>query len=310
MGRLDETVAIVTGGARGVGRGEALLLASEGAAVVVNDLGGEWDGTGRDERPAQLVVDEITAAGGTAAASYDDVADWTGGQRLVDQAVETFGRLDILVCNAGILRDRVIFNLGESDWDDVIRVHLKGHFVPSHFATRYWRARSKSTGESCGGRIVFTASEAGLYGNSGQANYAAAKAGIASLGVVVAREMARYGVTCNTICPRARTRLTEGTFGAGAFAIGEGQFDAWHPDNVAPMVAFLCSDDAPHITGQTFCVGGGTVELMQGWQTVHRVGRDHRWTVDELANAQIDLFVGRSTEPAPFPLPDFPGGGT
>lgn len=306
MGKLDGKVAIVTGGARGVGRGEAMLLAQEGAAVVVNDLGGEWDGTGRDERAAQVVVDEITAAGGKAAANYDDVADWEGGQRLVQQAIDTFGRLDILVCNAGILRDRTIFNTSESEWDDVIRVHLKGHFVPTRFATEYWRAQAKATGQPVGGRVVFTASEAGLYGNGGQSNYSAAKAGIASMGIVVGREMARYGVTCNTICPRARTRLTEGTF--GAFGVAEGNFDVWDPDNVAPWVVFLCTDEAAHISGQTFCVGGGTVELMQGWNTANRIDKPARWGIDELAKAQIDLFGDRPTDPPPFPLMDLPVG--
>jgi len=298
MGRFDGKIAIVTGAARGVGRGHAMLLASEGAKVIVNDLGGEWDGTGKDSRPAQQTVDEIKAAGGEAAANYDDVADWQGGQNLINQAVETYGGLDILINNAGILRDRTVFNMTEEEWDAVIKVHLKGHFVPTRFATAYWRNKAKSTGQPANGRVVFTSSEAGLFGNGGQANYAAAKAGIASFGIVVSREMKKYGVTANTIAPRARTRLTEGTF--GEFKVEEGKFDSWNPDNIAPWVAYLCSDEAAHITGQTFIVGGGEVDLVQGWTVVNKLERDARWTIDELVTASKELFGGRSTDTPAF----------
>ncbi|MEW6471555.1 MAG: SDR family oxidoreductase [Actinomycetota bacterium] len=297
MGKLDGKVAIVTGAARGVGRGEALLLAAEGAAVVVNDLGGERDGQGATSAPAQAVVDEIVAAGGRAVANGDDIADWEGGQRLIQQALDTFGRLDILVCNAGILRDRMIFSLGEDDWDAVMRVHLKGHFVPVHFACAHWRQLAKSRGEPTGGRIILTSSTSGLYGNPGQANYGAAKAGIAGMSIIVAREMARYGVTCNAICPRARTRMTEEIFPEPA----DGSFDVYHPDNVAPWVAYLATDEAGHISGQTFLLWGGTVELLQPWVAVNEIKKDGRWTVDELAKASIDLFAGRSTDPPPIP---------
>jgi NAD(P)-dependent dehydrogenase (short-subunit alcohol dehydrogenase family) len=300
MGALDGKVAIVTGGARGVGRGHAVLLAREGAAVVVNDLGGEWDGTGADQRPAQQVVDEITAAGGRGVANYDDVADWEGGQRLVNQALEAFGRLDILICNAGILRDRMTVNMTEDEWDAVMRVHTKGHFVPVRWAAAYWRERTKQDGQPAGGRIVLTSSEAGLYGNAGQLNYAAAKAGIASMGIVLARELERYGVTANTICPRARTRLTENTF--GNFNVAEGEFDAWDPDNVAPWVVWLCSDDAAHVTGQTFVVGGGSVELARGWEVVNRIDKGDRWEIGELTAAAQDLFGDRTTRPVDFPV--------
>lgn len=300
MGLLDGKVAIVTGGARGVGRGEALLLAEEGASVVVNDLGGEWDGSGRDERAAQIVVDEITTAGGKAAANYDDVADWEGGQRLVNQAIETFGGLDILVCNAGILRDRTIFNMTEDEWDSVIRVHLKGHFVPMRFATAYWREKAKAAGGATTGRIVLTASEAGLYGNAGQTNYSAAKAGIASMAISAAREVAKYGVTVNSICPRARTRMTENTF--GAFKMADGQFDSWAAENVAPWVAYLCTDEAAHISGQCFVVGGGSIDLEQGWHQVNTIAKNDRWTVEELVKASQDLFADHSSEIPRFPM--------
>ena len=293
MGRLDGKVAIVTGSARGVGRAHAMLLASEGAKVVVNDLGGEWDGTGADTRPAQQTVDEITAAGGEAVANYDNVASWEGGENLIKQALETYGDLHILINNAGILRDRTVFNMTEQEWDAVINVHLKGHFVPTRFATAYWREKAKSSGESANGRVVFTSSEAGLFGNGGQANYAAAKAGIASLGIVVSREMSKYGVTANNLAPRARTRLTEGTF--GEFTQEEGGFDSWAPENISPWVVYLCSDAAAHITGQTFIVGGGEVDLVQGWTVVNKIEKDGRWTLDELQKRSKDLFGDRPT---------------
>src|SRR5437667_4110036 len=205
MGSLDGKVAIVTGAARGIGRGEALELASHGAKVLVNDLGGEWDGTGADSRPAQLVVDEIVSAGGEAAANYDDVADWSGAKKLIDAAIERWGTLDILVNNAGILRDKMIFNMDETDWDAVIRVHLKGHFAPTRHACAYWRAQAKESGQATNGRIICTSSTSGLLGNAGQTNYGAAKAGLAAFAQILSMEMARYGVTCNAIAPIART---------------------------------------------------------------------------------------------------------
>ena len=293
---LEDKVAIVTGAGRGLGRSHAHLLAAEGAAVLVNDLGGEWDGRGADARAASETAAEIIGAGGQAAANFDDVADWEGAQRLINQAIETFGRLDILVCNAGFVRDRTVFNMTEEEWDSVIRVHLKGHFVPTRWATSYWREQFKTTGQPVGGRIVYTASEAGLFGNAGQPNYSAAKAGIASLGVVVAREMKRYGVTCNTINPRARTRMTVNTFGADQLQPKAGEFDVNDPDNVSPWVAYLCSDHAADITGQTFVVGGDTVALMQGWTRANRIrrGKD-RWTPSELVAARAELFGDRPT---------------
>ena len=301
MGLLEGKVAIVTGAGRGLGRSHAHLLAAEGAAVLVNDLGGEWDGSGADPRAASETTAEIVTAGGRAAANFDDVADWEGAQHMINQAIETFGRLDILVCNAGFVRDRTVFNMSEEEWDSVIRVHLKGHFVPTRWATAYWRERFKATGEPVGARIVYTASEAGLFGNSGQPNYSAAKAGIASLGVVVARETKRFGVTCNTINPRARTRMTLNTFGADQLGARAGEFDVNDPDNVSPWVAYLCSDHAADITGQTFVVGGDTVALMEGWRRVGRIrkGKD-RWTPAELVTARAELFGEHATGPAKF----------
>src|SRR5680860_536595 len=290
MGTLDGKVAIVTGAGRGLGRDHALLLASEGAKVVVNDLGGEWDGTGSDTRHAQLVVDEITGAGDEAVANYDDVADWEGAQRMINQAVESFGDLNILVNNAGILRDRMSFNMGEEDWDSVIRVHLKGHFAPSRFAAVYWREQSKA-GNEVYGRIINTASESGLFGNAGQGNYAAAKAGIAALTIVLARELEKYGVTANVVTPRARTRLTATVGGADDFmTAAEGEYDAWHPDNIAPVVGFLASDAAADVSGQVFVVWGDHVYLMEGWTMVEDLARGgQRWTVQELILSLIHI---------------------
>jgi NAD(P)-dependent dehydrogenase (short-subunit alcohol dehydrogenase family) len=295
MGLLDGKVVVVTGAGRGIGRCHAQLLAEEGAAVVVNDLGGEWDGSGTDSRPAAEVAEEITAAGGQAVANFDSVSDWEGGQRLINQAIESFGRLDGLVCNAGFVRDRTVFNMTEDEWDQVVDVHLKGHFVPTRWATTYWREQFKATNEPVGASIVYTASEAGLFGNAGQPNYSAAKAGIASLGIVVAREMKRYGVTCNTINPRARTRMTINTFGADRLTNDEGEFDVNDPANVSPWVAYLLSDDASDISGQTFVVGGDTVALMEGWHRVNRIrkGKD-RWSPSEFVDAKAELFGDRS----------------
>jgi NAD(P)-dependent dehydrogenase (short-subunit alcohol dehydrogenase family) len=288
MGMLDGKVAIVTGAGRGIGRGEAIELAANGASVVVNDLGGEWDGSGADTRFAQQVVDEIVAAGGTAVANYDDVADWEGSKRLIDQAVEHFGGLDILVNNAGILRDKMIFNMEEADWDAVIRVHLKGHFAPTRHACAYWRQKSKDAGGApANGRIICTSYTPGVLGNIGQSNYGAAKAGIAAFAQIVSMEMGRYGVTCNAIAPAARTRMTERTFGDIKSA---GDFDEWHPDNIAPLVAYLGTDAAAEISGQCFYVYGGTVHLFEGWTFDTEIRKDERWTVEGLAEQVPTLF--------------------
>jgi NAD(P)-dependent dehydrogenase (short-subunit alcohol dehydrogenase family) len=296
MGALEGKVAVVTGAGRGIGRAEALLLAEEGASVVVNDLGGDWDGTGKDERPAQVVADEIVAAGGKAVANYDDISSWAGAQALIRQAIEEYGDVHALVNNAGILRDGMIFNMTEDQWDAVLNVHLKGHAATTAAVTAHWRERAKA-GQEVGGRIVNTSSEAGLYGLKGQSNYAAAKAAIAALTQVTAREMKKYAVTVNCIAPRARTRLITQTFGDGVMAApeDEGAFDLFAPENVAPLVTFLASDLAAHISGQVFVVHGGLVTLMQGWKAAGEVDRGERWTVDELSERVGELFPSGSS---------------
>src|SRR2546422_3731175 len=233
---LDGKVAVITGAGRGIGRGEAQLFAGEGARVVVNDLGGEWDGTGADTRPAQQVVDEIRAAGGEAVAHFRDVSEAEGAESLIRLALDTWGLLDIVVNNAGILRDRMVFNMSVEEWDSVVKVHLRGHFLVTRAACSHWRDRSKSGGEAAG-RIINTTSTSGILGNPGQSNYGAAKAGIAAFTQIVAMEMERYGVTVNAIAPGARTRMTEKTFG-DLPEVTEG-FDPLAPENIAPLVAFL-----------------------------------------------------------------------
>ena len=291
MGLLDGKIAVVTGAGRGIGREEALLLAAKGATVIVNDVGASLAGDASGDQPAQAVVDEIEAAGGKAATNYDDISSWSGAKGLVDQAVESFGHLDIVVNNAGILRDRMSFNMEESDWDDVIRVHLKGHFAVSHFAGVYWRSESKA-GRNPSGRIINTASEAGLYGNVGQANYAAAKAGIASLTWVLARELERFGVTVNAIAPRARTRMTESAF--GAIESGDQGFDPWEPGHIAPAVVWLASDGAAGVTGQIFVVFGSTVELVEPFKVVSTLDAGaRRWEPEELVQRAPELFGDR-----------------
>ncbi|HEV3475602.1 MAG TPA: SDR family oxidoreductase [Actinomycetota bacterium] len=292
MGMLDEKVAVVTGAGRGIGRGEALLLAAEGARVVVNDVGGEWDGTGQDPRPASQVVEEITAAGGQAVGHFEDISEPEGAASVVALAVETWGRIDALVNNAGILRDRMTFNMSVEEWDAVIKVHLRGTFLCTQRVCSHWRDRAKA-GEEVSGRIVNTSSTSGLLGNAGQANYGAAKAGIAGFTQIVAMEMSRYGVTVNAIAPGARTRMTEKTF--GELRAAEGQFDPLDPENVAPLVAYLCSDRAAHITGQVFGITGGLVQLYQGWTPVAEIDKADRWKPAELADRADQLFGDRPT---------------
>ncbi|HEY3004156.1 MAG TPA: SDR family oxidoreductase [Kribbellaceae bacterium] len=289
MGVLDGRVAIVTGAGRGLGRAHALQLAAEGARIVVNDPGAGGDGSGNDTRPAQLVVDEIVAAGGEAVANLDSCADWGAAQRLVEQAVDTFGRLDILVNNAGILRDRMCFSMSEDDWDSVITVHLRGHFAPSRFAAAHWRARFKA-GEQVYGRIINTSSESGYMGLVGQANYATAKAGIVGMTLVLARELERFGVTVNAIAPRARTRMTTSTFADYKPAPAAG-FDDRAPENVSPVVAWLASPEAGHISGKVFVTYGGVVELQTNIDPQVRLDLgDRAWTVDELIKQGDELF--------------------
>jgi len=298
MGVFDGKVAVVTGAGRGIGREEALLLGAEGAAVVVNDLGGERSGEGTDQRPAQQVADEITAAGGQAAANYDDCSSWDGGAALIQQAIDGFGRLDVLINNAGILRDKMSFNMTEEEWDAVIRVHLKGHFVPARNAATYWRAKSKETGEPVGGAIVNTASESGLYGNAGQLNYAAAKAGIAAMTIVLARELDRFGVRVNALAPVARTRLTEDL--AGGFAPKEGELDAFAPENAAAGAVWLASPLADGITGQVLKIQGGLAQIVQGWRPITEVKADKPWTIEGLAQQRDALFARSDPGVPPF----------
>ena len=299
MGRFDGKVAIVTGAGRGIGRSHALLLASEGAAVVVNDLGGASDGAGADATPAQQVVDEIAAKGGRAVANYDSVSSWSGAEAMVQQAVEAFGGLDVLINNAGILRDKMSFNMDEAEWDAVIDVHLKGHFAPSRFAAAYWRTQSKATGASVKGKIVNTASESGIYGNAGQVNYAAAKAGIASMTIVMARELERIGVRVNAICPVARTRLTEAV--AGNFMQAKaGEFDRFAPENISAVAAWLASDLSDGVTGQVVKVMGGQVQLLRGWRPITEATEDKPWTIDAINNVAAALFAKTDKGAPPF----------
>ncbi|MGC7096871.1 SDR family oxidoreductase [Amycolatopsis lurida] len=282
MGALDGRVAVITGAGRGIGREHALLFAAEGAAVVVNDLGGANDGSGSDAGPAQEVVAEITAAGGKAVASTADVATWDGAAELVEQAVAEFGKLDVVVNNAGILRDAFLAGMDEARWDAVIAVHLKGHAAVLHHAAAYWKARSKA-GEPVAAAVINTASASGTtLPNPGQANYGAAKAGIAALTLVAAAELERYGVRVNAIAPIARTRLTLATPGMGAiFAqeVEEGEFDAFAPANIAPLVACLATEKCPH-TGQVFAVQGGSIQLLRGWTVAEITETEDLWTID------------------------------
>ena len=296
MGLLDGKVAVVTGAGRGIGRAHARLLASEGARVVVNDLGTATAGEGADATPAHHVVDEIVAAGGEARANTDNVATWDGAGALVQQALADFGRLDIVVNNAGILRDAMSFNITEQEWDSVIAVHLKGHLATCHHAVKHWRALGKS-GNETSGRIINTASESGLYGQAGQINYATAKAGIVSMTTVLAREMKKYGVTANVVCPRARTRMTETVAGAAEFMGGP----EWEPENISPLVVFLASDAAADVSGQVFVVWGTRVHLMEGFTLANTLDRgEGRWTPEELVARKDELFAGRRSKVPPM----------
>jgi NAD(P)-dependent dehydrogenase (short-subunit alcohol dehydrogenase family) len=292
MALLDGRVAIVTGAGRGIGREEALLLAKHGAKVVVNDLGGGHDGSGADAGPAAKVVAEIKAAGGQAVANTESVSDWKAAERMVRQAIDTFGALHVVVNNAGILRDRMIFNMDESDVDSVIAVHLKGTFALTRHACVYWREQHKA-GKQLHGRIINTSSDSGLLGNAGQTNYGAAKAGIAALTVIAAKEMARYGVTANAVAPSAVTRMTVDAMGRGNVEeVPSQMIDAAGPAHVAPLVAWLASEKAGHVTGEVFRAGNGRVNLFRGWHTVAQVGdfKHGVWDPVELGAAMDAAF--------------------
>ena len=284
MGTLDGRVAIITGAGRGLGREHALLFAAEGAKIVVNDLGGANDGSGSDMTPAQQTVADIKGMGGEAIVNTDNVSDWDGAKRMIDSAIEAFGDLDILVNNAGILRDRVLVNMSESEWDSVIQVHLKGHFAPTHHAAAYLRVQAEA-GITKPRNLVHTSSTSGLFSNPGQANYGAAKSGIATFSQICAKELSRYNVKSNAIAPAARTRLTMATPGLeDVMAAKDGKFDEWDPANVSPLVAYLASDLC-EFSGETFYVQGGQVTRVATWAMAEEIKQDDRWTVSALAKA-------------------------
>ena len=290
-GICENRVVIVTGAGRGLGRAYALGLAAEGAKVVVNDLGVGTHGDSTGEAPAQQVVDEIMALGGQAIANYDDVADFEAGGRVVKAALDTFGNLDCVVNNAGFVRDRMFVSCTPEEWDAVLRVHLRGHFCISRHAVDYWRARQKA-GQAVDARIINTSSGAGLQGSIGQAAYSTAKGGIASLTLVQAAELRRYGITVNGLAPNARTRMTETAF-AEAMKPEEGQFDIFAPENTAPLVAWLCSSASAEVTGQIFELIGGRIRLALGWNDGPEFDKGSRWDAAELGVKIRELVAAR-----------------
>ena len=295
-GICEGRVVIVTGAGRGIGREHALAFAREGAHVVVNDLGVARDGTGGSAGPAQDVVDEIHALGAEAVANTDDIADWDGAHRLVHTAIDTFGRLDVLVNNAGFVRDRMLFTTSEEEWDAVIRVHLKGHFAVTRHATEYWRAQAKAAAD-VDARIVNTSSGAGLMGSVGQGAYSAAKGGIAALTLVEAAEMERYGVTANAIAPAARTRMTEEVFG-DRMQVPDAGFDVNDPANISPLVVWLGSAESRDVTGRVFEVEGGLISVADGWQHGPSFDKGARWDP-----AEVGAVVHKLLAEAPAPTP-------
>ena len=288
-GICDGRVVIISGAGRGIGREHAMEFARQGAKVVVNDLGGEMDGQGSSTGPAGEVVDEIRASGGEAVANGDDVSDWNGASRLIRAALDNFGRLDVLVNNAGILRDRMLVNMTPEEWDAVIRVHLRGTFAPSRAALEHWRETSKA-GEENDARIINTTSPSGIYGNVGQTNYGAAKAGIASFTVIAAMEVARYGVTVNAIAPAALTRMTE-NLGMGRRATEQpaDEWSALDPTNIAPIVVWLGSSESKGVTGRVFNVLGGHLSVAEGWVEGPSADKQGRWDPAELSDIVPDL---------------------
>ncbi len=289
MGICEGRVVIVTGAGRGIGREHALELARQGARVIVNDLGGSTGGEGHDSGPAAEVADEIRSLGGEAIANGADVSDWEQSAALVRAATEAFGRLDALVNNAGILRDRMFVNTSIEEWDAIMRVHLRGHFCPTRHACAHWRDRAKA-GERVAARIVNTSSGAGLQGSVGQSNYAVAKAGIAALTLVQAVELARYGITANAIAPSARTRLTEGAF-PDIMRRPEHGFDAMDPANIAPLVVWLCSEASGDVTGRVFEIEGGKISAADGWRAGPAIDRGGRWDPADVGDAVREVLA-------------------
>jgi NAD(P)-dependent dehydrogenase (short-subunit alcohol dehydrogenase family) len=297
VGICEGRIVIVTGSGRGIGRAHAIELARLGAKVVVNDLGCELDGSGGGTGPAGEVVEAIRAAGGEAVANGDDVADWDGAGRLVQTAIDAFGDLHAVVNNAGFVRDRMFANAAEDEWDAVVRVHLKGHFCVARHAAAHWRDQAKA-GTPVDGRIINTSSGAGILGSVGQAAYSAAKAGIATLTLVQAAELGRYGVTANALAPAARTRMTEGVFTEMMAEVGEDAFDAMAPENVAPLVAWLASTESAHVTGRMFEVEGGKIGIATGWQHGPTRDKGARWDAAELTDV-IGELLAEAPEAAP-----------
>ena len=282
-GICEGRVVVVTGAGRGIGREYALELARQGAMVVVNDLGAEPDGSGSSTGPAGEVVEEIRGMGAEAVADGEDVSDFDGAARMIQRAIDTFGRIDVLINNAGILRDRMLVNMTEEEWDAVIKVHLKGTFAPAHQAAAHWRAVAKETGAPVDARIINTTSVSGIFGNAGQTNYGAAKAGIAGFTVIAARELERYGVTVNAISPGALTRLTE-DLNPDRPKPAEGEFNPGDPANIAPVAVWLASSDSREVTGRVFIVAGGTVSVAEGWQRGPTATKEARWDPAELGD--------------------------
>jgi NAD(P)-dependent dehydrogenase (short-subunit alcohol dehydrogenase family) len=283
-------IVAISGAGRGLGRAYALELARRGARLVINDLGGSSSGEGADVSAAQAVVDEIIAAGGEAVASTHDISDWEEAEAFIDLAISTFGHLDVLVNNAGILRDRTLVSMTAQEWDDVVRVHLRGTAATSRFAAGHWRARAKEIGGSVDGRLINTTSASGIYGSFGQTNYGAAKAGIASLTIIAAKELERYGVTANAIAPEARTRLTEALMPEG--------FTGADPAEVAPVVAWLASGRSADVTGRVFDVGSGRVSVAESWRRGPEVIKtDGFWNADELDDVIADLLAEAAPNP-------------
>ncbi|MFC5950448.1 SDR family oxidoreductase [Pseudonocardia lutea] len=295
-GLVEGRVVIVTGAGRGIGRGHALEFARQGAAVVVNDIGVGNDGSGGSDGPAQDVVDEIVAAGGRAIANRSDIATWEGAEELVRTAVTEFGRLDVLVNNAGFVRDRMLVSTSLQEWEDVVRVHLTGHFLTLRHAAGYWREQTKA-GEKVNARVINTSSGAGLLGSVGQGNYSSAKAGILGLTLVASAELARYGVTVNAIAPAARTRMTEGIF--AHLEKPESGFDAAAPENVAPLVVWLGSAESAGVTGRVFEVEGGRISVATGYRHGPEVDNGARWDPAQVGKAVTELLA---ESPAPEPV--------